>query len=126
MKRHKPRYKAYPNEVAFLFGIIAIFLFVFVVAKPILSQDGKFDVFTELYLRSKPSSPLHELKHDTIQAFESIDDVTKKGIMHLLSSFRKDKQRDFDNDDMNFNDVTAKSDFASKQKNEELNLESNA
>jgi hypothetical protein len=71
MKPFEFRYKAYPNEVAFLFGIIAILLFVFGVAKPILAKDGKFDVLTELYLRSKPSSPLHELKHDTAQAFES-------------------------------------------------------
>jgi hypothetical protein len=33
-------------------------------------------------------------------------------------SFKKGKQRDFDNDDLNVNDVTDKSDFASKQKDE--------
>jgi hypothetical protein len=124
-KHFKSRYKAYPNEVAFLFGIIIILLFAFGVAKPIISKNGKFDFFTELYLRSKPSSPLHELKQDTVQAFEAHDDVEKKGLLHFMS-FTKGKPSDLDNEVSNVNDITDKSDFACKQKNEEENLQEEA
>lgn len=74
-------YDAYPNGVAYLLGYILILGFVFGICRPIVAKNGSFDPFTELYLRFNPDSPLHELKHATAQAYDSMVVNTDGGKM---------------------------------------------
>jgi hypothetical protein len=68
-------YDAWPNIVGVLLGFCAIAAFVFGLCPQVISSTGNFDIFVELVLKYKAGSPLHELKADTIKAFngEEVD-----------------------------------------------------
>lgn len=64
-------YGAYPTGVAFLLGYIIMLAFGLLICVPIIAKNGKFDVFTELYMRFKPVDELHDLKKATAEAYDS-------------------------------------------------------
>lgn len=66
-------YGAYPNGVALLLGFITMLLIALFVGVKVINESGKFDVFTELYLKLNKTSPLHELKNDTKQAYTQVE-----------------------------------------------------
>jgi hypothetical protein len=77
-------YDGWPNIVGILIGVGVIGGFVFGMCPKVISPTGKFDIFLELVLKYKKDSPLHQLKADTIKAFngEEIDytkDVADEG-----------------------------------------------
>ena len=80
------RYEAYPTGVGFLFGYILILLLAFAVCRPIVSQNGNFDIFTEIFLRFNPNHYLHELKQATAEAY-----AAGKGTDISLPFFSKKK-----------------------------------
>jgi hypothetical protein len=68
-------YGAWPNIIGILLGFFIIGAFVFGLCRQVISPTGNFDIVVELYLKYKAGSPLHQLKADTIKAFngEEID-----------------------------------------------------
>ncbi|CAB9499323.1 Inherit from COG: Na H antiporter [Seminavis robusta] len=72
---------AWPNIVGILLGALTIALFVYLLCAPVISPTGRFDIFTQLWVRYKgENSPLHKLQEDTIAAYEKsmggVPDVT--------------------------------------------------
>jgi hypothetical protein len=61
-------YGAWPNIVGILLGALMTIAFVYTICVPIISPTGRFDIFTELYLRLFHNEALMELKMDTIKA----------------------------------------------------------
>jgi hypothetical protein len=71
-------YDAWPNIIGILLGFCVIAGFVFGLCPQVISATGSFDIFVELFLKYKAGSPLHELKADTIKAFNGEEiDLTK-------------------------------------------------
>jgi hypothetical protein len=68
-------YDGWPNIVGILLGCLVIGAFVFGLCPKVISPTGNFDIFVELFLKFNADSPLHQLKADTIKAFngEEID-----------------------------------------------------
>jgi hypothetical protein len=99
-------YGAYPSGVAFLLGYIFILGFTFLLCRKIINKDGFFDPLTEFFLRFRPDSELHELKHATAQAYESmiVRDATEKpaarrSTVAMMSSFfffKKNEPSEYD------------------------------
>lgn len=74
-------YEVYSNSIAILLGFVTMFLCVILVGVKVINKSGRFDIFTELYLMMNKTSPLHQLKIDTKQAYaqvESGDDIDLK------------------------------------------------
>jgi hypothetical protein len=66
----------WPNIIGILLGAFVIVLVVFFVAKPIINENGNFDIFTELFIKMKGGhSELAQLQSDTRDAFANIDIV---------------------------------------------------
>lgn len=57
----------WPNIVGILLGVVAIVLAAYFLCVPILSETGRYDIFTRLWLLYKKDSPLHELQADTVK-----------------------------------------------------------
>ena len=58
-----------------------MFLCVMLVGVKVINKSGRFDIFTELYLMMNKTSPLHQLKIDTKQAYAQVeigDDIDVK------------------------------------------------
>jgi hypothetical protein len=65
-------YEAYPTGVAFLLGYYIVMLaFGLLICVPIIAKNGKFDIFTEVYMRFKPVDELHDLTKATAEAYDS-------------------------------------------------------
>jgi hypothetical protein len=74
-------YDGWPNIIGILIGVLVIGAFVFGVCPKVISPTGNFDIFTELFLKYKADSPLHQLKADTVKAFNGEEiDSTKKDV----------------------------------------------
>jgi hypothetical protein len=62
---------AWPNIVGILLGAAAVICFVYFLCVPVLSPTGRYDIFTELYLKvqayRKKDSNLIDLRVDTIK-----------------------------------------------------------
>ena len=82
-------------------------LIVLFVGVKVINESGKFDVFTELYLKLNKTSPLHELKNDTKQAYTQVetgDDIDlakyvsnpKKYLSNPKKWFEKEKEVEMD------------------------------
>lgn len=65
-------YKAYPNGVGILLGLVSEAFLVAFFAAPVINPTGRFDLLTELMLKFNKSSPLHELKEETVKAYASL------------------------------------------------------
>jgi Na+/H+ antiporter NhaC len=61
---------SYSNGIAILMGFIMCTITSFLFCAPVFSPTARFDIFTELYMRFNKDSPLHQLKADTVRAFE--------------------------------------------------------
>ena len=65
-------YDAWPNMVGLVIGWILTILFAIFYCRPAVNKDGSYDLFTEMYIRFKKGhSPLEDLRHDTIEKYES-------------------------------------------------------
>jgi hypothetical protein len=75
-------YDGWPNIIGILLGAVVIGAFVYGVCPQVISPTGNFDIFVELFLKFNADSPLHQLKADTIKAFNGEDEIdsTKKVI----------------------------------------------
>ncbi|GAX12403.1 hypothetical protein FisN_2Hh234 [Fistulifera solaris] len=64
-------FDAFPNIVGLLLGWGVIIAFIYLVCVPVISETGKYDIVTELYLkiRGGDDTPLAILKEDTAKAF---------------------------------------------------------
>jgi hypothetical protein len=62
-------YGAWPNIVGILLGALSTAAFVYLFCVPVISPTGKFDIFTELYLRVSNNSSLIQLKADTVKVY---------------------------------------------------------
>merc|ERR1711862_1067848 len=62
-------YGAYPNGLAIFLGFITMVACVWLLGVKVINESGRFDIFTELYMKIKQDSPLHDLKKDTKEAF---------------------------------------------------------
>jgi hypothetical protein len=67
-------YDGWPNIVGILLGVLVIGAFVFGMCPQVISPTGKYDIFVELFLKFNADSPLHQLKTDTIKAFNEEED----------------------------------------------------
>mmetsp|Transcript_12523 Transcript_12523/g.25935 ORF Transcript_12523/g.25935 Transcript_12523/m.25935 type:complete len:243 (-) Transcript_12523:220-948(-) len=59
---------AWPNIIGILLGALVIGLFVFFLCVPVISQNGKFDIITEIVMRSRKRrgrEELAQIKEDT-------------------------------------------------------------
>jgi hypothetical protein len=74
-------YDSWPNIIGILLGCLVIGAFVFGLCPKVISPTGNFDFFVELFLKFNADSPLHQLKADTIKAFNGEEiDSTKKAL----------------------------------------------
>jgi hypothetical protein len=72
-------YDGWPNIIGILLGCLVIGTFVFGLCAKVISPTGNFDIFVELFLKFNADSSLHQLKADTIKAFNGEEmDSTKK------------------------------------------------
>jgi hypothetical protein len=80
-------YDGWPNIVGILLGVCVIGAFVYGMCPKVISPTGNFDIFVELFLKYSTDSPLHQLKADTVKAFNGeeinftakiIDDASAK------------------------------------------------
>jgi Na+/H+ antiporter NhaC len=62
-------YDAWPNIIGVLLGACLLAAFVFGLCPQVMSPTGNFDIFIELWMKYKADSPLHQLKADTVKAF---------------------------------------------------------
>jgi hypothetical protein len=67
-------YDGWPNIIGILLGAVVIGAFVYGMCPQVISPTGNFDIFVELFLKFNADSPLHQLKADTIKAFNEEDD----------------------------------------------------
>ena len=66
--------KSMPNIVSILLGVVAIAIVVYGLCVPVLSPTGRFDIFTQLWLRFKKDSALRQLQEDTVKRYNSNND----------------------------------------------------
>ena len=62
--------EAWPNIVGIVLGVVAIALFVYGMCVPVLCKNGRFDIFTNLWLRIRKDSALHQLSDDTAKRYQ--------------------------------------------------------
>ena len=88
-------YGAYPNIVAYLLGYLLILLFVFLLCKPIIDPEGRYDIFTELAMQCNSDQRLRKLQEDTRVAYihlqqqlvqEKIERDTQKRMSRTVDS----------------------------------------
>jgi len=79
-------YGAYPNGVAIFLGFITMAAVVMLIGVEVINESGRFDIFTELYLMVNKTSPLHELKNDTKQAYTRIESGEHVSLGEILSN----------------------------------------
>ncbi|CAB9507240.1 Inherit from COG: Na H antiporter [Seminavis robusta] len=58
---------AMPNIVGILLGAVSIVLIVYFLCVPVLSETGRFDIFTQLWIRLKRDTSLQQLQEDTVK-----------------------------------------------------------
>merc|ERR1712151_828505 len=89
-------YGAYPNGVAIFLGFLTMLACTSLFGVKVINESGRFDIFTELYLKMNKTSPLHKLKEDTKQAYTHIetgDDIDfAKYISNPQKWFKKDTE----------------------------------
>jgi len=61
-------YGTWPNLVGIFVGIGCLLAFVYLIAVPIFSKNGRYDILTELLLKMKPSDNLQNLRQDCTKA----------------------------------------------------------
>jgi hypothetical protein len=71
--------EAWPNIVGIILGAIFILLCALLLAPPVISKTGRYDVLTELILRCRPSDDLEKLKQDTAAFYASSETVGDAG-----------------------------------------------
>jgi hypothetical protein len=65
-------YTVWPNMIGILIGWVLTGLFIVFYCKPAVNANGSYDFFTELYIKCKKGySPLEDLRHETIEKYES-------------------------------------------------------
>jgi hypothetical protein len=65
-------HEAWPNMIGILIGWVLTGLFIAFLGKPAVNANGSYDFLTELYMKCKKGySPLEDLRHDTIEKYES-------------------------------------------------------
>jgi hypothetical protein len=65
-------FDVWPNMIGILIGWVMTWLFIVFYCKPAVNANGCYDYFTELYIKCKKGySPLEDLRHDTIEKYES-------------------------------------------------------
>jgi len=79
-------YSAYPNGVAIALGLVSMVAVTFGIAVKTINKTGRFDIFTELYLKFNRNSYLHELKQDTATAFETGQPVLKQMLKYDIEA----------------------------------------
>lgn len=75
-------FPGWPNMVSYLMGVLGISGFVFLACKPILSDHGRYDIITELFVRDdnnlsqlKAESVVHYHGEKTEEASQLVDDA---------------------------------------------------
>ena len=90
-------YDAWPNIIGILIGACVTLAFIYLVCAPVISPSGKYDLVTELLLRFKDDSYLHQLKEDTVKAYngtlflEENDNMPEGNAKKLESSSDQDE-----------------------------------
>jgi hypothetical protein len=79
-------YDGWPNIVGILLGCFVIGVFVFGLCTKVISPTGNFDIFVELFLKFNTDSPLHQLKADTIKAFNGEEIDSSKEVLDDASA----------------------------------------
>jgi hypothetical protein len=113
-------YEAWPNMIGFLIGWVLTGLYVVFYCKPAVNANGSYDFFTELYIKCKKNySPLEDLRHDTIEKYESYQGEDPNALpCNLFGRWRKkkpekseDKGIDKDDSSLDKEDAMEKDDF---------------
>ena len=86
-------FDAFPNIVGLLLGWGVIIAFLYFACVPVINETGKFDIFTEMYLkvRGGDESPLVILKEDTAKAFAGELNIEEKKLESSGSEGEEDQ-----------------------------------
>ena len=86
-------FDAFPNIVGLLLGWGVIIAFLYFACVPVINETGKFDIFTELYLkvRGGEDSALAILKEDTVKAFAGELNIEEKKLESSASEGEEDQ-----------------------------------
>ncbi len=86
-------FDAWPNIVGLLLGWGVIVAFIYLVCVPVISQSGKYDIMTELYMKVRrgDDSPLAILKEDTAKAFSGELIIKEKNLESSGSEGEEDQ-----------------------------------
>jgi hypothetical protein len=105
-------YDVWPNMIGILIGWVLTGLFAAFFCKPAVAKNGAYDMCTELYLKCKKGySPLEDLKHDTIEKYESYDGDDPNALNWRFWNWRfekKQKSEEFKEEDMDEKDEVEK------------------
>lgn len=61
----------YPNALGIVLGMIFLFISIYFLGAPIVTESGKFDIGTELYLKIVPNAELAKIKEDTAACYKA-------------------------------------------------------
>jgi hypothetical protein len=89
--------KSYPNFVGILLGALAMLFHAVVTAESTINKTGRFDIFTELYIRCIKEKDFYlSLKADVIEAYETGRPVLKSDCMPCTRHETKDLEESND------------------------------
>jgi Na+/H+ antiporter family len=87
-------YDAWPNMIGMVIGWFLIVLFAIFYCRPAVNKDGSYDFVTEMYLKCKKGySPLEDLRHDTIEKYESYQGQDPNAIDWRFWKWRLEKKK---------------------------------
>jgi hypothetical protein len=90
---------AFPNGVSIFLGFLAMVLHVILTSEFIINKTGRYDIFTELYIRCIKNKEFYlSLKADVVEAFET-------GMPVPLPEYRKSVAVDQSEDPQNLDDT---------------------
>lgn len=67
--------ESYKNAGGIILGLVLIIITVFGLGAPVVSESGRFDIGTELYMKIYPNKELQKLKEDTIAYYKKGTEV---------------------------------------------------
>ena len=75
---------AFPNWVSLLLGFLVMLFHVVCIGSSAINKTGRYDIFTEIYLRMRGDEFLKKLKEDTVIAFETGEPVPLENSAQLI------------------------------------------
>jgi Na+/H+ antiporter family len=121
-------YDAWPNMIGMLIGWCLIVLFAVFYCRPAVNKNGSYDFLTEMYIKCKKGySPLEDLRHDTIEKYESYQGEDPNALDWRFWNWRFEKKKksgEFDEEEDTGKDETGKDETEKAKETEEVFKES--